>query len=353
MHPPESDLRARHAWRSALSIVLCFLALLCSACASVQTTQSGEIGLDRKQYFKEGIREWAVQYSAKAYNKMLLGGLSFMVVNPDPAVSTRVVKIANRLIPQVKNFRPDAEKWVWEVNVFDLPDVVNASCMAGGKIIVYTGLINIASDDELAAVIGHEIAHALRDHTAERISTDSRNSAFASFFTSVLGAGLAITTGVDATKTLNSVGQLSTDAIFNLPNSREHEAEADLIGLELMARAGFDPHGAANFWHKMIEQAKQSGKESASHSLWSTHPSDESRFATLSAMESKFKPIYMAALEENRKQQMASTPAGATTPSSKATSSILANGMSDSSSAASLKGKKATRKKSTNKDSSQ
>ena len=78
---------------------------------------------------------------------MLLGGLSFMVVNPDPVVSNRVVKIANRLIPQVKYFRPDAEKWVWEVNVFDLPDVVNASCMAGGKIVVYTGLINIASDD--------------------------------------------------------------------------------------------------------------------------------------------------------------------------------------------------------------
>lgn len=300
-------------------LVLLLLIALCSGCASVQSTKQGEIGLDRKQYFKDGVREKMVTYSAKAYDQTLLATLSVLALNPDQAMTTRVVNITNRLIPQIKHFRPDAENWVWEVNVTDDPDHVNAFCMAGGKIMVYSGLVQLANDDELAAVIGHEIAHALRDHTAERISTEARNNSVSSALTSILGTGIAIATGVNVTGTLNSAGQLGAEALANLPNSREAENEADLIGLELTARAGFDPHGAINFWQKMIEAQKKSGQESASNSIWSTHPSSESRLKSLSAMESRVQPLYVAALEQNRSPQFAATntqvtKAGVSTP---------------------------------------
>lgn len=292
-------------WQKASTALLSILVLLCSACASVQSTKSGEIGLERRQYFKDGVREEMVKHAIKAYDQTLLRTLSVLALNPDAEMTRRVVNIGNRLIPQVKHFRPDAEDWIWEVNVTDDPDTVNAFCMAGGKIMVYSGLIQQTNDDELAAVIGHEIAHALRDHTAEKISTRARNNSVTSVFTSILGVGLAVTTGVNLTKTLNSAGQMGAEALANLPNSREAENEADLIGLELSARAGFDPRGAANFWHRMIEAQKKSGEESASHSMWSTHPSDESRFKSLSAMESRLQPLYVAALEQNRAVQLA------------------------------------------------
>lgn len=294
--------------RVATNIYLfALLTALLSACASVQSTNVGEVGLERKQYFKEGVREQVVKYAAKAYDQDLLLTLSVLSLNPDRKMTQRVVDISNRLIPQVRHFRPDAENWAWEVNITEDKDTINAYCMAGGKIMVYSGLIDMANDDELAAVIGHEIGHALRDHSAERLSTEARNNSVSSTLTSILGVGVALATGVDLTKTLNTAGRLGTEALVNLPNSREAEHEADLIGLELIARAGFDPRAAANFWRKMIAAEKAAGNEGRSHSIWSTHPSNESRLATLSSMEARVLPLYAHAQEQNLQEKIATT----------------------------------------------
>ncbi|MCB1956119.1 MAG: M48 family metallopeptidase [Rhodocyclaceae bacterium] len=267
-------------------------ALLASACATVQTTDSGAIGLERKQYFAEGARE-AVRDAAEAYyDEHLEAALAEGALNADPAQVDRVVAIANRLIPHVAGFRPDALDWAWEVNVVSV-DEVNATCMAGGKIFVYTGLLDTwqPTDDELAAVIGHEIAHALRDHSAEKYSTRNRNSAIASGLGAILSVGLAVTTGVNLSNTIDGVSQISAEAFANLPNSRELELESDRIGLELMARAGYDPQAAVSLWTKVAEQARAAGKEGDGR-FWSTHPSDASRVEDLSRAQPLVRPLY-------------------------------------------------------------
>jgi predicted Zn-dependent protease len=173
-------------------------------------------------------------------------------------------------------FRPDAPQWQWEVNV-QATDDVNAYCMPGGKIMVYTGLIEKlqATDAELAAVIGHEIAHALREHSRERISR--------AYAEQLALAGVAIATG--ASETTMQVSAVT----FQLPHSREQEAEADRIGLELMARAGYDPNAAVTLWQKMSKLSSGGPPE-----FLSTHPSGESRIRELEALAPKVLPLYQA-----------------------------------------------------------
>jgi len=275
------------------------LAALASGCASVRTTEAGAIGLDRPQYFADGSREAMVKNAAGAYDRLLTLALKHHALNSDPAVTQRVTAIANRLIPHVRHYRPDAVDWAWEVNVLKV-DVPNATCMAGGKISVYTGLLDQwkPTDDELAAVIGHEIGHALRDHSAEKFSTRQRNSGIASGLGAVLSVGLAVATGVNLGSTVSDATQLGAEAFGNLPNSRELEHESDRIGLELMARAGYDPRAAATLWTKVAERSRSEG-ESNKRSFWSTHPSDQTRIDDLVASEPRVRALYVAAAAEN------------------------------------------------------
>lgn len=144
------------------------LAVLLVACSTVQTTNPGAIGVERKQLMI--VSEEQVQQSAVlAYQEELEAATKKGALNTNSAQHARVKAIADRLIPQVTVFRPDALKWQWQVNVQTNPDL-NAYCMPGGKIMVYSGLIEKlqVTDAELATVIGHEIAHALREHTRER-----------------------------------------------------------------------------------------------------------------------------------------------------------------------------------------
>jgi predicted Zn-dependent protease len=268
---------------------------LLGGCASVSSTDSGAIGLDRKQYFSDGVRERVLTDAAKGYNENLTKALSHRAVNADPKSTQRVVSITNRLIPHAKAFRAEAVDWQWEVNVLSV-DQVNAYCMAGGKIMIYTGLLDaVQSDDELAAVIGHEIAHALRDHTAEKISTRSRNNSVASGLGSVLSIGLALTTGINLHKTAQDVSQIGAHAMANLPNSRELEHEADRMGLELMARAGYNPMAAAAFWRRSIEASAKEGQANKS-AFWSTHPSGGDRVNDILAIAPKVQPLYQDAV---------------------------------------------------------
>jgi predicted Zn-dependent protease len=256
-----------------------------AACQSEQTTQAGAVGVDRQQTMTSLVSSREIeQQASQQYAQILAQAQKKGLLNQDPDQVRRVRAIAARLVPQVDAFRADAVKWKWEVNVLTSKDI-NAWCMPGGKIAVYTGLIERLklTDDELAAVMGHEIAHALREHARERMGRQ-----MATQTATVVGAiALEIFTGVRLDPQLAGT---FTQAMFVLPNSRENEQEADLIGIELAARAGYDPRAAITLWQKM-GQAGGGGPPA-----WlSTHPSNEARLRDLQRDVAKVMPLYEAA----------------------------------------------------------
>ncbi|HEU0199360.1 MAG TPA: M48 family metallopeptidase [Burkholderiaceae bacterium] len=255
------------------------LSLAIVGCQTVQTTRGGVVGVDRPQRMSTLVSPQEVAAAAtEQYQQIAAAAAKKGALNPDAGQTERVRAIAQRLIPHTAVFRDDAPRWKWEVNVFQSDDV-NAWCMPGGKIAVYTGLINKlkTSDDELAAVMGHEIAHALREHARERMGRQ-------------VGTGLglsviSILTGIE----LGDVGQLLAQSMFVLPNSRENEQEADRIGVELAARAGYDPRAAITLWQKMAQASQGQAPE------WlSTHPSHQTRLRDLQAYASRVMPLYQA-----------------------------------------------------------
>lgn len=259
-----------------------FLAASIVACSTVQTTQSGVVGVERKQRMSVLVSEEQLEAGAfQAYHQLLGEAQKKGALNRDPQQVERVRRIAQRLIPQTAAFRPDAAKWKWEVNVLSV-DEVNAWAMPGGKIAVYSGLIQRlnVTDDELAAVLGHEIAHALREHSRERASSAVNQGLALS--------ALGIFTGMGETTV--DLAQMAMEVTFNLPNSREHETEADRIGVELAARAGFDPRAAINLWEKM----GSAGRGEPPRWL-STHPPRGDRIQDLKTYSERVMPLYRSA----------------------------------------------------------
>lgn len=265
------------AWARTLGLLLA--AALLVGCQTVQTTESGQVGVKRSQLMGVSAEE-VNQASAQSYRKMLQDAEKKNQLNRDTAMVARVRGIAQRLIPQTVHFRSDAVKWGWETNVFQSPEV-NAFCMAGGKMGVYSGLIERLqiTDDELAAVMGHEIAHALREHVREQVSAQQAAK--------LPGMVLAIVTGNQA---LADLGDMVSSVTLTLPKSREAEREADVIGVELAARAGYDPRAAISLWQKMNRLGGGRPPE-----FLSTHPNPESREQDLAAMADVVMPLYEAA----------------------------------------------------------
>jgi predicted Zn-dependent protease len=251
------------------------LALAITGCQTVQTTRGGVVGVERTQ--RMAVSAQQVDSAARQqYAQILAEADKKGLLNRDARQTERVRAIAQRLIPHTAVFRDDAPRWQWEVNVI-ASDQVNAWCMPGGKIAVYTGLIEKLriSDDELAAVIGHEIAHALREHARERMSRQMA--------TGIGVAAFEILTGVR----LGDLGQMLAQSMFVLPNSRENEQEADRIGVELAARAGYDPRAAVALWNKMA------GQGGGQPPQWlSTHPSHETRIRDLQEYSQRVLPLY-------------------------------------------------------------
>jgi predicted Zn-dependent protease len=258
------------------SLVL-LLAALAAGCQTVQTTRPGAVGVDRQQTML--VSSAMINRSAEsAYRQTLAQARKKGVLNNDAALLARVRAIADRLIPQTAAFRPDAPGWNWEVNVIGSKDV-NAWVMPGGKVAVYTGLAERlqASDEELAAVMGHEIAHALREHGRERVSQAMAQG----IGIAVVGAVLGVSEGA------RDLTQMVLDVTFNLPNSRTDEQEADRIGVELAARAGYDPRAALTLWEKM---QKAGGGQPPQ--FLSTHPSPATRLADLRIYAARVMPLY-------------------------------------------------------------
>jgi len=253
---------------------------LAAGCQTVETTKGGTVGVDRQQRMAVSSEE--VNAGAqKAYSQMMAEAQKKNALDRDAAQVQRVKNIVSRLVPQTATFRPDAAKWPWEVHVVSLDDV-NAWCMPAGKMAVYTGLINKLqpSDDELAAVMGHEIAHALREHSREQISQQMGTQAAIGIAGAPFGVG----------ELGQGIGNMVADVTLNKPKSRTHETEADRIGVELAARAGYDPHAAVSLWEKMM---KLGGSQPPQ---WlSTHPSNESRIADLKTYSERVMPLYQSA----------------------------------------------------------
>ncbi|NIF28616.1 M48 family metallopeptidase [Pantoea sp. Tr-811] len=268
--------------RKSFVISLLGAGILLGGCQAVNTTSGGAVGVERKQYmFSMLSTDQVNQMYAQSYQQTLGEASSKGVLDKSSADAKRVQNIASRLIAQAPKLRPDAAQWNWEVNVIK-SDELNANCGPGGKIIVYTGLIDQLqlTDAEIAAVVGHEIAHALREHSREAMS-----KAYGVEMARQ-GAGALLGLGQDSMALADTVVNYS----MTLPNSRANENEADLIGLELSARAGYDPNAAITLWNKMSKAS-----EGAPPEFMSTHPASSSRIASLQAAIPKVMPLYQAA----------------------------------------------------------
>lgn len=266
--------------KKCILIISALLTLQIGGCAT--TTKDSVSGVSRSQFLLMPAST-VDQMSSQAYTETLTKAKQSSTLNVDKAMYNRVNNISQKLIAQVGVFRPDASKWAWEVNV-EKNDQVNAYCMPGGKIMVFSGLVEkiSATDDELAAVIGHEIAHALREHGRERMS-----QAYVQQFG--LQALATMVGGTAGSMAAQGAG-LGSQLFFSLPNGREQEREADKMGLELAARAGYNPDAAVTLWQKMSANSNGAPPE-----FLSTHPASENRIADLKALAPKVRPLYEAA----------------------------------------------------------
>jgi predicted Zn-dependent protease len=202
-------------------------------------------------------------------------------VSADPAANERVQRVGRRIAEAVGSALPTAK---WEFVVFDEPKTANAFALPGGKVGVYTGLLDLAStDDELAIVMGHEIGHVTARHGAERMSTG--------LFAGAIGAGVGIASNnsryQDLVRALYGIGATGATLYF----SRSNESEADFIGLRYAAKAGYNPEAAVTFWQKMAK-----AKDGAQPPKWlSTHPPHADRIADLQRWMPEVLPLYETA----------------------------------------------------------
>ena len=204
---------------------------------------------------------------------------------PEQPQLKRLRAIAQRIIPHAMAWNPRAKQWRWEVNLLGSSQI-NAFCMPGGKIVFYTGILQKLqlTNDEVAVVMGHEMAHALREHARERMAKSMATQGVAS----VLGAIAAYKFGIDPNIS-HGVARGGAN-LLALEFSREDESEADLVGMELAARAGFDPRAGVTLWQKMGAASKGAPPQ------WlSTHPSSASRIAEIQANLPKVMPLYQRA----------------------------------------------------------
>ena len=260
-------------------IALVSTAMLLGGC--VTTTAGGAVGADRSQLLLIPS-EQLDQMAAESYSALKSDAADKAVLNKDRDMLDRVRKIAGRLEAQTKVFRADAPSWNWEVNII-MSDELNAFCMPGGKIMVYSALITRLdlTDAELANVLGHEIAHALREHVREQMS-----QAIAA--QGAIGVGAAVFGLGDASVNAAGVGY---EALLATRFSRTDESEADRIGLELAARAGYDPRAGITLWQKMTS-ASEGGRRPE---FLSSHPADASRVSQIRELLPTVLPLYVAA----------------------------------------------------------
>lgn len=213
--------------------------------------------------------------SAQAYTQTLSEAQKQGKLSTDAALNNRVRRITDRLIAEAKRMYAPSRDWQWSVAVIDDPSL-NAWCMPGGKMAIYTGIVQKLklTDDEIAQIMGHEIAHALLGHGRERMSRAIAMQSGMQLGSIVAGRDLSILAPV-------------ADIALTLPHSRASESEADRYGVELAARSGFDPRAAVRLWEKMAAASGDGPPQ-----FLSTHPPAGNRIQALTALMPQMMPIY-------------------------------------------------------------
>ena len=262
-----------------------FVTVLVSACllvACANTSRPGVVGVERSQFMMISASQ-IDRISASSFEQQAKAAQKKNILITSGPQYERLKTIANRLIPQTAVFRDDTHSWNWGLQLIDSP-MVNATCAPGGRITFYTGIINKLNltDDEIAAIMGHEIAHAVREHGREQVSQALAQNVITNVALATAGAG-----SVQSIDAANQIMQY----VLVLPNSRQNEKEADAIGLEIAARGGYDPRAAITLWEKMSKESK--GKNPPE--FLSTHPSNENRIKELSALMPRVMPLYETA----------------------------------------------------------
>jgi len=205
----------------------------------------------------------------------------------------RLRTIAQRLMPYAARWNPASSRWAWEVQLFG-SNAINAFCMPGGKIGFYLGILEKLklTDNEVAMIMGHEMAHALREHSRERLAKNQLTGIGAGLLSSILGLG-------DLGRTVMDYGAQLTMLKF----SRDDESEADLIGLDIAARGGFDPRAGVTLWRKMSSASNKTPPQ------WlSTHPSGTDRIAEIERHLDRVMPLYAKAIGVSLDQLLLSPP---------------------------------------------
>jgi predicted Zn-dependent protease len=264
-----------------IQTVISVLVACCLLVACANTSRPGVVGVERSQFMMISAAQ-IDRMSAISYEQQAKAAQKKKILITSGPEYERLKTIANRLIPQTAVFRDDTRNWNWGLQLIDSP-IVNATCAPGGRITFYSGIINKLNltDDEIAAIMGHEIAHAVREHGREQVSQALAQNIISNVALAAAGAGSA--QSIDAA---NQIMQY----VLVLPNSRQNEREADAIGLELAARGGYDPRAAITLWQKMSKESQ--GKNPPE--FLSTHPSNENRIKELSALIPKVMPLYEA-----------------------------------------------------------
>lgn len=280
--PPEQPA-GRFELQSHLCLVLISLWLFGAAALAAE---GDGIRVDKPSALRELVPANQIERQAGSeYSSLKRKANSQHALAPDDHPELlRLRGIAERIIPFAGRFNPRAAQWQWEVNLIGSKQI-NAFCMPGGKIAFFTGLLEglKLSDDEAAIVMGHEIAHALREHARERMAKSELTSLGASLLGQLIGGGKY----ADAFKTGGN--------LLTLSFSREDESEADLVGLDLAARAGYDPRAGVTLWEKM-----SAANRGAPPQWLSTHPSGPNRIRDIEQHLPEVLPLYEKAAAAKR-----------------------------------------------------
>jgi Zn-dependent protease with chaperone function len=267
--------------------VLLFLLVLVFSNVTAQTRSQEGVEVQKSRLLL--LPASTVERSAgQQYGQLMRVAAQKGLLNNDPRQLERLRGIARELIPHSQRFNKNAAKWQWEVNLVT-SKAVNAFCMPGGKIAFFTGIIDQLqlTDDEIATIMGHEIGHALLEHGRARMSEQVLKNV-----------------GISVAAAVFNLGQVSGELLaqaanlaVSLPYARRQESDADLVGLELAARAGRDPRAAVAVWQKMSRLAQSGAKDSRGQppQFLSTHPSNDNRIREIEANLPKVLPLYKKA----------------------------------------------------------
>jgi Zn-dependent protease with chaperone function len=273
--PPSSPTTApsEHRWNARRGFLL-------AAGASAAGTALAQVDVGSASSMRNLVPAETLENSARQqYAQVIADARSKNALAPDghPQLQ-RLHEIAKRLIPHTAQWNPRAKEWKWQVNLIGSKQL-NAWCMPGGKIAFYTGILDQLqlTDDEAAMIMGHEMAHALREHARERMAKSQ-----------VTGLGLSIASQLLGLGQLGNVAADMGTQLLSLKYSRDDETEADLVGLEIAVRAGYKPEASVNLWKKM--QTASGGNNNAS--FLSTHPSGANRIQELEANIPKVQHLY-------------------------------------------------------------